>query len=202
MKAKFLINAISVILIYTFCQCTQSNDKEVKTCLDPILENAIKSYINEREHLLIFDYEDGNIDTIFNYFIVYFHNQENNTFFTIFQCPWPSYVLFPEVKKNKDPLIHLSFTINQRTVTIISNQSIPTYDLIGKCGNKNQIEKTDVDSPIYDGSFYPETYQYSKLRGQIIITKLDNPILDFKPGWKEYEDLHIKKAKGKRKRRN
>lgn len=198
MKIKLLIFFISVVFIFTFYQFTQSTDKGVKTCLNPILENTIKSYIDKKEIVLIIkDFEDGNIDTVFNYFIVYFHNKGNNTFFTICQSPWPAYVFFPEIDRKKDSLIHLSYTFNQRTISIISNKSIPTYDLIGKCGNKNQIEKTNDDSPIYDGSFYPETYQYSKLNGQIIITKLDNPILDFKPGWKSYEDYLIKKTNSK-----
>lgn len=196
---KLLNFVISVVIIFAFYQCTQSTDKGVKACLNPSLENTIKSYIDKKEIVLITgDFEDDNIDTVFKYFIVYFHNKGNNTFFTICQTPWPAYVFFPEIERKNDSLIHISYIINERNVSIISNQSIPTNDLFRICENSNQIEKTDVDAPIYDGSLYPETYQYSKLRGEIIITKLDNPILDFKPGWKNYEDYLIKKANEKR----
>lgn len=195
-----LINfVISVVFIFAIYQCTQSNDNGVEPCLNPMIENTIKSYIDNNEIILtIEDFEDGNIDTVFNYFIVYFHNKGNITFFTICQTPWPPYVFFPEIERKNDSLIHISYIINERNVSIISDQSIPTNDLFRICENSNQIEKMDVDAPIYDGSLYPETYQYTKLQGKIIITKLDNPILDFKPGWKSYEDYLMKKAKDKK----
>lgn len=110
----------------------------------------------------------------------------------ICQSPLPAYVLFPEVKRTNQPPIFLLYTIKQRNVYIISERNIPLYGLFHVCERNSQLAGIEVDPasiPIYDGSYYPQTYNYSKKGDEIVIQKLDDPILDFKAGWKEYENL-------------
>ena len=191
MKLKKILFYFFTILAFTQCN---NNDND---CLFPDFEKSIKDYINEYEVVSTFN-NGASIDSNFNYFCVYFHNQKGNTYFTICQSPLPGYVLFPEVKQEANSINHLLFSISNRYVSIIADKSISLDGFIYNCNENGSLSVNEKDSaslPVYDGSYYPVTYQYSNTNDDIVISKLNDPILDFNPEWKRYEEFHNRKKR-------
>lgn len=202
MRISFVLSIILIIQVGCTFKENNSNSNN-GNCLNPKFESTISNYIKEKQ--VFRGIKNTDTVTYFqNYFIVYFHSLGKDNYFTICQSPWPANVLYREEMEGKSPPLFLLFFIDEVPVYIISSKKFEKFGLFSFCKENIDLAAAKIHtSPyeIYDGSFYPMTYKFYKDNEHVIIQKLNEPILNFKSGWKEYENnlkkIHKKNTNNK-----
>jgi len=169
-------------------------------CISNELLQCIEEYINENEYKIAI--YDGANNYLYNiYYSLFFFEKGSSNYFTIWESFMPANpknILIDENLLTDTNFLY--YNILERDVFIINGTNIEDNILFSSCLNNISLgkKKQNIDDvPIYDGSFYPATYQYYNQNGSIIIKKMDIALLHFSSGWAEYEK--IQKAKQKRK---
>lgn len=178
--------------------CTNNSQTKRELCISDELLQCIEEYINENEYkIAIYDEADNYLYDI--YYSLFFFNEGSFGYFTIWESFMPANpknILIDENLLTDTNFLY--YNILERDVFIINGTNTENNILFSSCqeniflGKKNR----SIDEvPIYDGSFYPATYQYYIQSGNIIIEKKDLALLDFSSGWAEYEEIQKDKQK-------
>ncbi len=143
------------------------------TCIKTELYECIKNYILENDKKLL----DRN-----SVYSVYFFERDSIDYFTIWVFnSFPKYLEFYNPNISFD---FINFKILDRNVVFITRKDSKKIELYNLCLN-NLTKKEDdhyqkeIPEMIYDGSLFPQTYQYNKVEGKFIILNADTLIIDF-----------------------
>ena len=188
-------NSIFLALwIFILCDCNRKTNNasdvsqkiNIDSCITNELVSTIKKYINNVDGHFI---EKDNL-----YYSVYFLNDSIGDFFTI----W-TFVIFPDYIEYKNPdkkFNYLFFEIENRKVILISDEGMPKNILFSNCPSNIKVGKIERNKEsnyagYYDGSRFPQSYQYSIDNGKIMIMELDTLFVDFLgPDYRSFEELH------------
>lgn len=176
---RFLVY-IQVVFLFLFCE-NENNIRKVDdinkntpiksdtSCLNYSFYDCVVKYASSIEGFFI--------DIAKPYYSIYFFKIDSTNFFTI----W-TFVEFPKYVENLNPdkvFNFYAFNIEERNIIIIDDNSIEEL-LYKPCSESvflaNQISNNS-NNIIYDGSWYPQTYEYEVVNSDVKIKKLDTLLL-------------------------
>lgn len=193
------------VIFFLFFGLSHGNQERQKhSCMSDELYRCVVEYIDKNKWnmptLDMYSEKEGETIGYSNFYTAFFFEKYDGEYFTLWKSYWYPKDWLNEVKGS---FSYLYYNVEGKDFFIViqNKKNNPLFSICSESlelGEKKQDE--DYIPAMYSGSLFPVTYKYKSQDRQIFIEKLDSTILDFSPGWAEYENLIQREKERKRER--